>query len=101
MLPLVPTTPFMLLALWAFSRSSLRFHDWLFTHRWFGPSLQNWANYRVVPWSVRLAAYVSMLASLSYTSFVADVHWAVPVSTAIVVLIGVMFISRYPAKRPD
>jgi uncharacterized membrane protein YbaN (DUF454 family) len=39
-LPVVPTTPFMLVALWAFSRSSRRFHDWLYHHRIFGPPLQ-------------------------------------------------------------
>jgi len=30
--PGLPTTPFMLLALWAFSKSSQHFHDWLYTH---------------------------------------------------------------------
>jgi uncharacterized membrane protein YbaN (DUF454 family) len=90
----------MLLALWAFSRSSKRFHDWLYNHPWFGPGLRNWNEHRVVPWSVRLTAYFSMLASLSYTAFIADFHWIIPTTTALVVLVGVFFISRCPTKAP-
>jgi uncharacterized membrane protein YbaN (DUF454 family) len=66
LLPVLPTTPFMLLALWAFSRSSQRFHDWLYNHRLFGPALQQWSQYRVIPLSAKLLASVTMAASLAY-----------------------------------
>ena len=47
--PVLPTTPLMLLALWCFARSSNRFHDWLYTHRVFGPPLQQYRRHRVIP----------------------------------------------------
>lgn len=62
-LPVVPTTPFMLLALWAFSVGSRKFHDWLYHHRLFGPPLRRWRRERVIPLPVKLVAGGSMLAS--------------------------------------
>ena len=99
-LPLLPTTPFMLLALWAFSRSSERFRLWLWAHKRFGPPLQNWKRHRVVSVPVRVTAYLSMTASLAFTAFLRDFHWAVPGATAALCLVGVVFISRCPTRPP-
>ena len=55
-LPVVPTTPFMLLAAWAFSHSSRRFERWLLEHRWFGPGIQRWRTHRVVPARVKFVS---------------------------------------------
>ncbi|VAW74625.1 Hypothetical protein DUF454, partial [hydrothermal vent metagenome] len=53
-LPGLPTTVFMLLALWAFSRSSKRFHDWLYHHPLFGPSLQQWHEHQIIPKNAKI-----------------------------------------------
>ena len=41
-IPGLPTTVFLIIALWAFSRSSHRFHDWLYAHPHLGPPLRAW-----------------------------------------------------------
>ena len=43
-LPLVPTTVFLLLAAFCYSRSSERFHTWLITHRWCGRYIKNYTE---------------------------------------------------------
>ena len=48
-LPIMPTTVFLLVALWSFSKSSPYFHDWLYTHPRFGPTLKVWRDERAIP----------------------------------------------------
>jgi len=57
-LPLLPTTPLLLLAAACFSRSSERWHRWLLNHRAFGPIIRNWHERRCIP---RRAKVVSIL----------------------------------------
>jgi len=46
--PLLPTTPFLLIASYCFVRSSKKLHNWLMNHRLFGKYLQNYIKYRAV-----------------------------------------------------
>lgn len=101
LLPVVPTTPFMLLALWAFSRSSQRFHDWLRNHRIFGPPLQRWDREHVIPLWAKIVAISSMVASLSWVTFVVGAPWYGIAAMAAVMLAGVAYIVRFPSRSPQ
>ena len=63
-LPQVPGVPFLIIALWAFSKSSERFHHWLYTHEVFGPPLRAWNSYRVISPKAKLAAATGMTIAL-------------------------------------
>ena len=98
-LPVVPTTPFMLLALWAFSRSSRRFHDWLYTHRVLGPPLQRWQRERAVPAWAKAVALVSMAASTGYVALVVRPPWYGLLATGTIVAAGLVYIVRLPTSQ--
>ena len=103
--PGLPTTPFMLLALWAFSKSSKRFHDWLYGHRLFGPTLNQWRTHRVIPVKAKVLSIVTMIASLAYLAFLTEVNTLLKFFVALVMLCGAVFIlsqsSRIPQRPSD
>lgn len=98
--PGLPTTPFMLLALWAFSKSSRRFHDWLYSHPFFGPPLQDWDRHRVISLPVKIFALFAMVGALAYMVFGAAVPAWVSFSTASVMAYGAYFILGKPSRPP-
>jgi uncharacterized membrane protein YbaN (DUF454 family) len=97
-LPVLPTTPFMLLALWAFSSSSERFHGWLYHHRVFGPPLRRWTRERSVsPW-VKVVALGSLSASYAWMVFwVRPPWWAIAAMTP-VFLFGAIYVGRLSTR---
>ena len=63
-LPGVPTTFFVILAAWAFSKSSEKFNKWLHEHKLFGKYLTNWETKKVYPTRGRYAMVGVMCLSL-------------------------------------
>lgn len=99
--PVLPTTPLMLLALWCFSRSSDRFHDWLYTHKHFGPPLQLWHKHRVIPLAAKLVALVFMGGSLVYVFvFLTTPTWAKTLMS-VSMAFGLWFILTKPSSPPE
>ena len=99
-LPVLPTTPFMLVALWCFSRSSPRFHNWLYGHQLFGPPLRQWNDYGVIPLTAKVIAIFFMTGSLIYMfGFSVAPTW-IKVLMLTVMAIGVTFILTKPSKPP-
>ena len=72
-LPLLPTTVFLLVALWAFSKSSPRLHDWLYNHPRFGPALGAWRRDRAIPFRAKLWASAMLAASLVWLGWFSEV----------------------------
>ena len=68
-LPLLPTTPFVLLASACFMRGSQRLHAALLANRWFGPMLTQWEVHRVVPRRTKFMAIAMIVVSMSISGY--------------------------------
>lgn len=98
-LPIVPATPFFLLALWGFSRSSPRLERWLLEHRWFGASLRAWRAHRVIPLRGKLVAWGSMAMSLGWMIYGGTAWWIIALSAALMGY-GAWFVASCPSRPP-
>lgn len=61
-LPVLPTTPFLLVATWAFARSSPRLEAWLRAHPRLGPPIAAWEQRRAIPRGAKAVAGISLPA---------------------------------------
>ena len=100
-LPVLPTTPFLLISLWAFSQSSERFHDWLYNHRIFGPPLQNWTKYGVIPLRAKIIALATMAISATLVILYSSAPWYGLAAMIVLMGIGAGFILTRPSHRKE
>lgn len=94
-LPLLPTTPLVLLAAWCFSKSSERFHQWLLEHKYFGPMLRDWQSSDGIPKRTRNRAILFMWLGMAISIIIVGRFWA----TLCLVIIG-LAVSTYLLRMP-
>jgi len=64
-LPVLPTTPFILLSAGCYARASPRFYNWLMNHRVFGPTVREWRLHRAIPYRTKIWAIALMSLTLA------------------------------------
>ncbi|ANI28344.1 hypothetical protein PL78_00615 [Yersinia entomophaga] len=94
-LPLLPTTPFLLLAAWCFARSSPRFHQWLLYRSWFGSYIRNWQQHRALPPGAKWKAVLVTLITFSISLWLVKIWW-VRMLLAIMLIVLLIFMLRMP-----
>ena len=101
-LPVLPTTPFVLLASSCFVKSSPRARRWLSESRWFGPLLRDWNEHRAVRRPVKILAVVVVSAVIGL-SLLRDLHWVVRTLVIVLGVVGLAVLGRLPTvpKAPD
>ena len=69
--PGLPTTVFILIAAWAFSKCSTKFTYWIENHRLFGPMVLNWQQYKGLSRRAKKVAILTIIPTFAFTIFVA------------------------------
>lgn len=88
-LPLLPTTPFLLLAAALWVRSSPRLYAWLLSHRYFGEYIRNFRENRAIPLRAKVFSIVLMWAAMLYCIFGILAGWWWAQLALLAVAIGV------------
>jgi uncharacterized membrane protein YbaN (DUF454 family) len=82
-LPLLPSTPFILLAGWCFMQSSPKFHQWLLRHPYFGVQIKNWKEKKAISKNTKIIALAMIVCSMITIYFIS----AVPVVKIVMMII--------------
>jgi len=93
-LPLLPTTPFVLVAAFAFANSSDTLHRWLLDHNIFGPSIANWQRHGAISRSAKVLSLLSMVAVLVISLVMAVPAFVIAVQALVVGACSLFIISR-------
>ncbi|WP_019449737.1 YbaN family protein [Cupriavidus sp. BIS7] len=97
-LPLLPTTPFVLLAAACFARGSERFHHWLVTHQRFGPLVRDWQAHRSIPLRAKCLALSMMWTSMSVTAWLMRERPLASVTLIAIALAVTVWMVRLPTR---
>ena len=93
-LPLVPTTPFLLLAAFAFARSSPRLHDWLLAHPRLGPPINDWRTHRAISRRTKIWAVIAMAAALGFSIATGLPGLLVAVQSVAIAMVAIFILTR-------
>ncbi len=69
-LPLLPTTPFLLLTAALYFRGSPRLYDWLMNHKYFGPYIKNFREHKAIPLRAKILSVSLLWITISYSALV-------------------------------
>ncbi|WP_143685253.1 YbaN family protein [Vibrio campbellii] len=97
-LPLLPTTPFILLASACFMRGSPAFHRWLHDHNTFGPMLENWYKNRAVTRKVKQRGAFFIVLSFTVSIIVAPITW-VKIALLVMLIVLLSWFMRLPVTE--
>lgn len=84
--PLLPTTPFLLVAAACFMRSSDKLYRWLITHRWFGSYIRNYREHKAITKQSKVVTLVLLWGTIGYTGFAVVSSWVLRIVLLIVVV---------------
>ena len=97
--PILPTTPFLLLAAFFFGRSSPRFYRWLHTNRWFGAYLTNYREGRGLPRREKILTITALWVAITLSAALALSSWWARGGLALIAVAVTVHLLRIPTYR--
>lgn len=98
-LPILPTTPFLILSAYFFSKSSEKLHEWLLNTKYLGPMILDWEKNRVIRMKAKVLSTIMIVSLFSYTLLFVDVPIFIKIIVSFTGLAALSFIWTRPSKE--
>lgn len=98
-LPVLPTTPFLLLAAACYARSSERFYHWLLNHRWLGSSLRTYREGRGIPLRAKVLSISFIWLTIGFSVFFVIHPLAVKITLILIALGVTLYLLSLPTLK--
>ena len=99
-LPILPTTPFLLLAAFFYSKSSSKIHQWMLKHKYLGPPLKDWQQNGVIGMKAQILAASMIILIISWRIPKLDVRMPIKIIASSVLFAVLIFVCTRPSKAP-
>ena len=100
-LPILPTTPLVILAAYCFSKGSNRLHRWLTTNPYFGEMIADWEKYRMISLKAKVMATSMIIPSFAYTLIFVNVAIWIKIIVTSIGVYALHFIWTKPDRPPS
>ncbi len=100
-IPGLPSTVFLLIAVWAFSKGSPRLQRWMLEHPRFGPLIQDWFAHRVIPAPAKALAITMMAVSLAVFAVFVSEGWVMLAVIGLCEVAAGAYILTRPSRVPQ
>ncbi len=98
LLPVLPTTPFLILSAYFFSRCSKRAHSWILSRPYFGKIIKDWENYGVIRKKAKIQAVLAILLFFTYSIIFTELAFVFKFSLCLIGPAIIYFIISRPSK---
>ena len=100
-LPLLPTTPFLLVSAGCFAKSSDKWHQWLLSNRIFGPIIKDWHDRRCISISTKIFAISLVVLSGGYSTVFLLTDIKLRILCVLLIGTGLFFVCRLKVCRKE
>ena len=98
-LPVLPTTPFLLLSAFFFLRGNRKLYDWLLNHPRMGVYITNFVKHKAIPLRVKIVSVATLWITLLYCAIFVAPHWALSALFILLAVCVTIHILHYKTLR--
>jgi len=86
-IPILPTTPFLILAAACYARGSKNFYNWLINNKWFGEYIKNYQEGRGVPFTVKILSIILLWITIAFSTIIIVSNFLIQIILTIIAIV--------------